>query len=197
MAYRVLTTQKTQSVTDEKEGLLLDCDTILTAKEFDADMKKNAGQVKRQNEWKGSDLEVWLNGNDFYGNSSVFSKGEQAAITETSLAEDTEGYTLGEWTYADFGTADHVFLLSAAEAYHSYFGNETRIKTGSTYCWWLRSALTSAGNGAGSVHSDGHVCNNSLKNVYVGVSPCWGKPFFSCGSVEGSFCISLRQKQVA
>lgn len=170
-AYRVLALPDTQTVPVGKDSLLLDCDTTLKMKAFDDNFSRNAGQAKQPSEWKGSDIEAWLNGNDFYGSGCVFSDIEKAAIVRTVLDENSTPCTIGNWTYEDYGSTDKVFLLSAAEANSLYAENAARAKDGSSNCWWLRSAFGSSGNGAGSVHGDGHICNNSITNFGVGVSP--------------------------
>lgn len=58
--------------------LFLDCDTILKMMAFDEDSNANAEQTSgNMNEWKGSDLEKWLNGTDYYNSTSVFTSGEK------------------------------------------------------------------------------------------------------------------------
>ena len=174
IAYRVLpVSTDTQTIDSGEDCLLLDCDAVLLTKEYDADGKKNDGQIHRQNEWKGSDLEAWLNGNDFLENSSVFSDVERAAVATTSLAECRQAYSAGRWTYEDFGATDRVFLLSAAEAKQLYVDDAARAKTGSNPSWWIRSAFAEAGQGAGAVHEDGHICNNSVNNFSNGICPAF------------------------
>lgn len=171
MAYRVLSPSDTQAISAGEDCLLLDCGSVLLLKEFDDNYRKNDGQSKLPNEWKGSDIEAWLNGSDFYGNSSVFSDVEKTAVARAVLDENSAAYTIGNWTYEDFGSTDHVFLLSAGEAERLYADNAARAKTGSSESWWLRSSFDQGGNGAGSIHGDGHICNNSITNFAVGVSP--------------------------
>jgi len=172
VVYRVLPdSPDTQTLEDGVECLFLDCDAVLLPKEYDADNKKNEGQAKRQNEWKGSDLEEWLNGEEVYGNSSIFSKIEKDAIVSTELAEKSEAYSTGKWTYQDFAATNYIFMLSAAEANQLYAGNAERAKNGSNISWWLRSSFAEAGQGAGAIHADGHLCNNSVKNYSNGVCP--------------------------
>lgn len=172
IVYRILPpSPDTQTIADNKECLFLDCDSVLLAKEYDADNKKNDGQAKRQNEWKGSDLEEWLNGDEFYGNSNMFSKIEKDAIVSTELAEKSEAYSTRKWTYQDFAATNYIFMLSAAEANQLYAGDAERAKTGSNISWWLRSSFAEAGQGAGAIHADGHLCNNSVKNFSNGVCP--------------------------
>lgn len=170
MVWRVLPQAETQSVED---SLLLDCETILKRKAYDDNFWQNEGQEKLPSEWKGSDIEAWLNGMDFYGRSSVFSYVERRAIAETTLAEMREPYSIGHWVkmYWDIPSTDRVFLLSAGEADALYANKEASAKTGASTTWWLRSAFDFAGNGAGSVPGDGHICNNSVSNFVVGGSP--------------------------
>lgn len=173
VAYRILAPSEVQTVENERPALLLDCDYTLLTREYDADGKKNDTQEKRQNQWKGSDLEDWLNGSDFLENTDVFSTLEKETIVSVTLAENATGYFAGKWTYDDFESTDRVFLLSAQEANHLYIENSARIKAGTQVNWWLRSAFAEAGNGVGVIHSDGHICNNSVNNYSVGVSPAF------------------------
>lgn len=172
VVYRVLPdSPDTQTPEEGVECLFLDCDSVLLPKEYDADNKKNEGQTKRQNEWKGSDLEEWLNGEEVYGNSNMFSQIEKDAIVSTELAEKSEAYSTGKWTYQDFAATNYIFMLSAAEANQLYAENEERAKNGSNISWWMRSSFAEAGQGAGAIHADGHLCNNSVKNYSNGVCP--------------------------
>lgn len=155
---------------DDEDKLLLDCDSTLLWMAYDDNFRKNEGQSKLPSEWKGSDIEVWLNSDAFYGSGEVFSTAERAAIARTRL-EGKSPYTIGKWAYEDYGSTDYVYLLSAAEANQLYGENAARAKDGSSTSWWLRSAFGSGGNGAASVHGDGHICNNSISILGVGVSP--------------------------
>lgn len=172
-AYRVLASPDTQTVSCESGSLLLDCDTALMQKAFDDNFSRNETQIKIPSEWEGSDIALWLNGSDFYGSSAVFSPLEKAAIADTRLDETPAVYTIGNWTYEDYGAQGHIFLLSAAEADCLYTENAARSKTGSSTSWWLRSSFGHGGNGAGSIHGDGHICNNSITNFGVSVSPAY------------------------
>lgn len=120
----------------DADTMMLDCDTILLQKKFDEDTWPNTGQG-RENVWKNSDLEIWLNGNDYYGNSSVFTSVEKNAIVETALSADD--YFADS---VDYETADYVYLLSATEANTLYDSAAARVKTGCGGSWWLRSGLT-------------------------------------------------------
>lgn len=171
MAYRVLSSPETQSTLDGRESLLLDCGEVLELMAFDDDFRKNETQISQPSEWQGGDIALWLNGCDFYGSSAVFSNLEQAAITETVMDAEEAVYTIGNWTYEDYGARGYVFALSAAEADMLYADNPARLKAGSSSNWWLRSSFGSGGNGAGSIHGDGHICNNSITNFGIGVSP--------------------------
>lgn len=191
-AYRVLSLPETQSVSADAGTLLLDCDAVLRFKAFDEDFRKNEGQALRQNEWKGSDVEAWLNGTDFYGSSAVFSALEKAAIASTTLEEVSQPYYAGgSWTYADYASTDHVFLLSAAEVYQLYAAQPERQKGDGTASWWTRSAVSPGGNGNGSVHGNGHICDNSVTNFGIGLSPALNIQlssilFVSAAKPEGS-----------
>ncbi|MGN0337767.1 MAG: InlB B-repeat-containing protein [Lachnospiraceae bacterium] len=133
VAYRVLSSPNTQTVT---ESLLLDCHTVLFQDKFDDDGEKNSGQTTNPNEWKGSDLEKWLNGSNFYGSNSVFSSIEKAAIASTELMPKST-YAIGRINYNDKEATNHIFCLSAAEADGLYNSLEARKKDDA---WWLRSS---------------------------------------------------------
>lgn len=168
MVFRVLASPDTQTVKDD--SLLLDCDTVLERKCYDDNFHKNDAQIRVPSEWTGSDIDVWLNG-DFYGGTDIFSPLERAAIAETVLDEQEAIYTIGNWTYEDYGGKGYLFLLSAGEAKLLYAENAPRAKDGESTSWWVRSSFGNMGNGAGSIHGDGHICNNSITNFGVGVSP--------------------------
>ncbi len=78
MKYRVLDIAATQF---GGNTMLLDCDsTIEKNMRFDGD----------SNVWANSEIRTWLNGNDFYGNASVFTAQEKAAIAiSTKETPDT------------------------------------------------------------------------------------------------------------
>lgn len=168
--FRVLASPETQRILDGEESLLLDCDTVLEKKCYDDNFRKNDTQVKVPSEWAGSDIDLWLN-HDFYGDAGIFSPLERAAIAETGLDAQEAIYTIGNWTYEDYGGQGHLFLLSAGEAKLLYTENAPRAKEGASTSWWVRSSFGHMGNGAGSIHGDGHICNNSITNFGVGVSP--------------------------
>ncbi|MCI6126978.1 MAG: DUF6273 domain-containing protein [Enterocloster clostridioformis] len=161
VAYRVLSSPNTQ--TSSENYLLLDCDTTLQTMAFDADDTKNSGQTTYPNEWKGSDLEAWLNGAEFYA-GSVFSGIEKDAIAETALAEQS-GYSAGNHgdSYQDYSAQNHVFCLSAAEADGLYADHNARRKTGRKY-WWLRSAHSALGSNVGVVEINGVISPTFVGN---------------------------------
>lgn len=170
-AYRVLSSPSTQSGVDN--CILLDCDTILVNKPFDADGATNNGQA-RLNAWSNSDLESWLKGNAFYG-GSVFSTPEKEAIAETTLLEQNVQYFVDSCNrpYNDYSANNYVFLLSAAEAEELYQDATARKKTGGQEdWWWLRSrAIDAADMAAGTVDPNGRCDLRRYNQTAVGVSP--------------------------
>lgn len=173
LAYRVLAMPQTQTLTGGGRSLLLDCDTVLDLMPFDDNFARNEGQLKVPSEWKGSDIELWMNGSGFFRNKGVFTPVERDALVRTVLHNVLQPYAAGTWTYQDYGSVDYVFSLSAAEANALYAADADRAKDGCSICWWLRSMFGENGNGAGSVHGDGHLCNNSISFFMVGVSPAF------------------------
>ena len=103
--YRVLTNS-----TSEFGGttMLLDCDSTLISKPYNSSLPYS-------NSWTGSEIYAWLNGDDFYNNSNVFTSQEKTAIAASSKSDFTNdgpgsnslGFRIQELT------GEHVFLLDA------------------------------------------------------------------------------------
>lgn len=167
MLFRVLAPSEGQTVED---SLFLDCGQVILHKAFDDNFWRNDGQ-DQPNEWRGSDLELLFNGEEFYGSDAVFSSPERNAIAKTSLKESAGSYVRNGKTYTDVAASDYVFLLSSQEADALYVENADRAKDGSSICYWLRSYFEFGGNGMGSIHGDGHLCSNSISNFAIGASP--------------------------
>lgn len=170
MAYRVLALPDTQVISDGEDYILLDCDTVLEKKCYDDNFRKNDTQILQPSEWAGSDIDLWLNG-EFIYNTDILTSLERGAIGETLLDTQEAIYVIGNWTYEDYGGQGRIFLLSAGETKQLYTENAARAKEGESTSWWVRSSFGHVGNGAGSIHGDGHICNNSITNFGVGVSP--------------------------
>ena len=172
LSYRVLASPNTQTVTES--SLLLDCNTVLFQDKFDDDGEKNSGQTTNPNEWKGSDLEKWLNGSQFYENSSVFSDIERVAIASTEL-KSKNTYAIISTNYNDKAATNHIFCLSVAEAEGLYNDSEARKKNNNNnnnVPWWLRSSDNEeAYNCAGAVASDGSIGSGLVNGEYYHLSP--------------------------
>jgi len=101
--------------------------------------------------WENCTLRQYLNG-EFL---CRFSSQEQAAILETTLANDNNAQYN---TSGGNATKDKVFLLSLAEAQNHFSSDSDRVsnfnKSGSW--WWLRSPGVGQ-NYAASVHINGYV----------------------------------------
>lgn len=150
----------------DTDTMMLDCDTILLQKKFDEDGWSNTGQG-RENVWKNSDLEIWLNGDEYYGNSSVFTSVERNAIVETALASD-DYFT----NAMDYEAEDYVYLLSATEADTLYDSAAARVKTGCAGSWWLRSGREDNYRYVGSrVNSVGVIGTCLVDTWNIAVSP--------------------------
>ena len=179
--YRVLDVQTTDF---SGSTMLLDCDSILESMQMDATFDQNRYQNDQTYHnsyaysWTNSTIYSWLNGNDFYGNTGVFTAAEKAAIavsTKTGVSNN-DGQGLGELDFQPLN-GEHIFLLDAKEATNTSYGypssyndNALRIKTGADTWWWLRSPYPSFG--AGDVAYDGSVLCNGVDNV-SGVSPAF------------------------
>ncbi len=186
MKYSVLTTSTTDF---GGKTMLLDCNSTIVAREFDGNANKN---------WANSGIEEWLNGNDFYKKSGVFTAQENAAIASSTKPAKVEGDgngLTGTLGYASL-EGDRIFLLDAMEATRASYGfsadsgtTDTRVKGRN---WWLRSPYTKQND----AHA-GWVSNNGqLKEDYVGqeqgVSPSFN---LDLESVIFSSVISVENKE--
>ena len=173
--YRVLDPNSTPFRV-ENGSMLLDCDTTLKTMQFKNLDKTNVETDKEKLKWNYSDIRIWLNGEDFYENTSVFSIAERSAIAVSTKAEpatgdkpDGKGDNYLKWNSLD---GDRVFLLDAKEVTNESYGypdyrnaRAERIKTeGSKTGWWLRSYLPSDPLYAGYV---GYLGSTSSATVYA------------------------------
>ena len=78
-AFRVL--PQSPSTMSERDRLLLDCDTILEKMIWNAQGDGNS--------WNSCAIRTWLNGSDYFENSSVFTSLERDAIARTDLYDVT------------------------------------------------------------------------------------------------------------
>lgn len=161
VAYRVLSTPDTQ--TTPVDCLLLDCDTPLEWMEFSSDSQN-------PQQWTSESCTVrkWLNGNDFYESSSVFSVLEKTAIAQTTLAEKDQYSVNNGHIMKDCLTTNPVFSLSGAEINELYTTGDAGRNAGSC---WLRSVHPS-GYGASTVTVSGSFGMASL-NKQDGVNPAF------------------------
>lgn len=158
----------------EIDTMFLDCDTILLMKEFDEDGIPNDYPASRlKNKWSGSDLEKWLNNEDYYGNPSVFTVYEKKSIVLTKLEDSTEDYEWAGESYRDYEASDYVYLLSAIETNTLYKDNFAKTKIGGVGSWWLRSASIYGDDHASIVDNYGFVLSYFVKNDDGGVSPAF------------------------
>jgi hypothetical protein len=160
------------------DTMLLDCDTILLVKLFNAGDTPNAGS-DAINKWNNCDLELWLNDENYYENASVFTTLEKNAIVSTTLSAKSTYYN-GYTPCKDYDATDYVYLLSADEAFNVYYADSTaRVKTGgsdSSGSWWLRSSMWNDTTHVASVGGTGNFFNGSMANSAadkIGVSPAF------------------------
>lgn len=148
---------------------LLNSETTLFDMPFSGSSKNPNQEAK--NAWPGSNIQILLNGYEFYANANVFSSAEKNAILSTEHQAET--YTTSN---KDYETTDNVFLLSINEA-NNYYGsdNDSKIKTdsqGQATKWWLRTSPTAAFLQAQgrAISDNGTLVSQVLTNDNVGVS---------------------------
>lgn len=137
--------------TADDSTLFLDCSDYVKKMYFDSDGKKNAEQPNYISDWKGSDVEAYLNG-EFY--SSAFDRVEKAAIRQTYLD--------------DVDANDFVFSLSADEVHSLYRSKYDYAKTAN---WFLRTAYGK--NNIRCVDRHDGVDAADVKEDAEGVSPAF------------------------
>ncbi|MCR5475235.1 MAG: DUF6273 domain-containing protein [Lachnospiraceae bacterium] len=188
MKYRVLTTATTDF---GGKTMLLDCNSSIVNREFDGNTNKN---------WADSGIKEWLNGNEFYKKTGVFTAQENAAIACSTKPNKVDGDGNGLTGTRTLGYAplkdDHIFLLDAVEATRPSYGfaaasgsTDTRTKIGK---WWLRSPFTTNNEAhAGEVLSNGELLEDYVGNEH-GVSPSFN---LNLESVIFSSVISAENKE--
>lgn len=151
---------------------LLNSETTLFDMPFSGSSKNPNQEAK--NAWPGSNIQILLNGDEFYANANVFSSAEKNAILSTEHQAET--YTTSN---KDYETTDNVFLLSINEANNYYSSdNDSKIKTdsqGQATKWWLRTSPTAAflqAHGR-AISDNGALVSQVLTNDNVGVSPAF------------------------
>ena len=154
--------------------MLLDCDSTLINKPHDS-------STPYSNSWADSEINAWLNGDDFYKNSGVFTSQEKAAIAASSKSDYSNDGQGRDYLDSQNLTGEHVFLLDAKEVTRESYGyasdadkNATRVKSGTNACWWLRSPDPSNAYIAiaGGVNDNGYVDHHDV-NYSFDVSPAF------------------------
>lgn len=144
----------------DNENMMLDCDTELRCGYFDNGY---------MNEWNGSELDNWLNGEEYYADDNVFTQLERSAIVKTEIAAKDTHYVF-QWLYKDSYVNSYIFLLSASEAKDLYESEEARVKEG--YYGWYRLRSKDASGSNISCISEGSIGYiNSGLGFLLGISP--------------------------
>ncbi len=172
MKYRVLACSENM--------ILLDCDDILKDIKF---------STNNNNNWKESEVRSWLQGDEFYNNTDVFTAAEKNAIhAGNKEIEGINDVTIPEgYTIVDLEEPDPVFVLNVSAVTNSRLGyyndtdwSNTRQKklldsTASKRVawWWLRSTGKDQIDGYDSVGTvyGTKVRALSVIDEWVGVSP--------------------------
>ena len=167
MKYRVLSCQ---------DRALLDCDNVL---------KKIPFSTSNNTSWEDSEIRKWLQGDEFYNNTAVFTVAEKNAIIADPCDDiegvSSEGNTPSGYEDVKLSNPDPVFVLNVSAVtndnwlgyYDGIEESETRKKTyldGNKAQWWLRST-SSLSKYVGGVKWDGQVDALSIDDAYAGVSP--------------------------
>ncbi len=173
--YRVLPESPGTQTADEA-SLLLDADSILAPLSFNSDINTGGPASGNPNEWSGSELQAWLEGQYEAGLSgadgAMFSRTEAGAIADTAL--ESASCDVDEVLYAacvDYASSAHLFALSAKEARTLYSDNADRGKAGLNHMWWVRSANTMDPIYAGYVMPNGRISIACANAEGAGVSP--------------------------
>lgn len=158
--WRVLDTSGDAGSSSAAGGFLLQSDRILETMPFE-DGEDHAGQhgngALPANQWSVSDIRAWLRGNDAFLSGDHFSKREKEAIMRTTAAK---GESPEESLQSVALNKDTVFLLDVSDLANERYGYscEDGIVNGKwDRAWWLRSAYTKSGSGAGCILSGGQV----------------------------------------
>ena len=138
MKYRVLACSENM--------ILLDCDNILKDIQFSTNNNKS---------WKESTVRSWLQGDEFYKNTDVFTAAEKNAIhAGNKEIEGINDVTIPEgYTIVDLKDPDPVFVLNVSAVTNSrlgyYNGTDWSNTRGKNFLddtaskrvswWWLRS----------------------------------------------------------
>ena len=153
---------------------LLNSETTLFDMPFSGSNKNPNQEAK--NAWPGSNIQILLNGDEFYANANVFSSAEKNAILSTEHQAET--YTTAS-SHKDYAATDNVFLLSVKEV-NAYYGSDdaSKIKydeNNTATAWWLRTSPNSATSGAmgRAIWTNGALSSQKLDNDNVGVSPAF------------------------
>lgn len=148
--------------------LLLDSDAVLAQMKY----KDSYSDVR----WSSSDLKTWLNGTGNGQFLEEFSTTEQSAIIDSTKSSviGAGDFPSEKYVYVAL-TGEKIFALDASEANHSGYGyanDDTRIKQGGIYEWWLRSTNPEVTDAICTVYSDGNIYNYYFPNYEkVGASP--------------------------
>ncbi len=170
--YRVLDKAATEFGSNT---MLLDCDSTLINMAHDSQSPYEYGA----NGWANSEINAWLNGNQFYNNASVFTAQEKAAIAASPKSDFSNDGQGRDYLDSQNLTEEHVFLLDAKEATRESYGyasnagdNATRVKSGTSSWWWLRSPDSVYDSPAGFVNTAGSIGDHGVHNNN-GVSPAF------------------------
>lgn len=136
-------------------GLLMGTDTLeLLAMPWSNGGAVNAGQ-NNYFDWSGSDMENWLNGDDFYGNASVFQTPEKSMLLPiSSYTGDADLSILNDYFYLPY--SDDVTNV----AYGFTTDESRKLASGAPY--WLRNqgSITSGSVAGGTANATAYVVNS-------------------------------------
>ena len=183
--YRVLDSDTTDFSIDGTHTILLDCNTVLDTRIFDNDMQNADNGQAKPNEWKYSDIYLYLNTET--GVEEPFSKysyGYSQAcggIYERSIITESYNTSHASWdnyegdSYSEL-TGEKIFLLDSREVKHGAYGyyegsgTSNSMKKSSSKSWALRSS-PAAPDKAEIVTKTGNIDSQYVTSQSFGISP--------------------------
>lgn len=185
--YRVLDSDTTDFSIDGTHTILLDCNTVLNTRMFDNDAKNGDNGQSKPNDWKYSDMYLYLNTETgveepftqcLYGYSMAC-----GGIYERGIITESYNTSHSSWndyvgdSYSEL-TGEKIFLLDSREVKHGAYGYyegaeaSNSMKKSSSKSWALRSS-PAVPDKAEIVTKTGNIDSQYVTYQSFGVSPAF------------------------